>query len=326
MNTVRNDLKTGHIRNLYVLTGTEDYLRRLYCDKLAAAILPEEDTMNKAVYDGSKADPMEVLDFALTLPFLAEHRLIIMNDSGWLKSAGTFADHIEEIPDTTYMIFMEKDTDKRNKLFRYIEEHGHIAVFEAMKEQDTVSFIANRLKSHQLLITEDNAMLMISQCGNDLTALSNEIDKIAAYCYGQTEVTREDILTMTSVMSQGQMFKMVDAIVAGNKKQAMKLYRDLLMDQTNPGTILYNLINNFYQFSMILRLNKKGLSPVEIGSQLKMNSYVVTKFLKVSSKTSIDKVTAAVDYGIELENRVKTGNMIDTMAVELFLNSQCTER
>ena len=322
MYTIRDNLKTGALKRFYVLTGTEDYLRRLYLGKLSQAILPEDDTMNKMVFDGNKTDPNEVIDAAMTLPFLAEHRLIILSDTGFLKSSSPIADHIDEFPETTYILFFEKDCDSRNKLYKYVEKEGHIAVFEQLRDSDVVSFIANRLQRFGLRISDQDARFLVEQNGNDLTALSNEIDKLSAYCDGREAVTAEDIRALTAVLSQGQMFRMIDAIVAGNRKQTMALYRELLMDQTAPVAILRNLINNFYQFSLVMRLSRKGLSAFDIGQQVKISSGAVSRFLKASRNTNLDRVTDAVEYGRELESRIKNGDLQDRIAVEMFLTRQ----
>ena len=319
MNTIRNDLKTGNLRRFYALTGTEDYLRRLYLGKLSQALVPEENSMNRVIFDGKQTDPVEVIDAAMSAPFLGERRLIILSDTGFLKSSNLIADRIAEFPETTYVLFFEKECDSRNKLFKYVEKEGHVANFEPMRDTDTVSFIANRLQRYGLRISETDAKFLVEQCGNDLTALANELDKIASYCDGREAVTAEDIRALTPTLSQGQMFRMIDAIVAGNRRQAMSLYRDLLLDQTPAVVILRNLINNFYNFSMVMRLSRKGLSAFEIGQQARLPSGAVSRFLKAARSASIERVTAAVEYGRNLESKVKNGDLQDRVAVEMFL-------
>jgi DNA polymerase-3 subunit delta len=319
MNTIRNDLKTGNLRRFYALTGTEDYLRRLYLGKLSQALVPEENSMNRVIFDGKQTDPVEVVDAAMSAPFLGERRLIILSDTGFLKSSNLIADRIAEFPETTYVLFFEKECDSRNKLFKYVEKEGHVANFEPLRDTDTVSFIANRLQRYGLRISEADAKFLVEQCGNDLTALANELDKIASYCDGREAVTAEDIRALTPTLSQGQMFRMIDAIVAGNRRQAMSLYRDLLLDQTPAVVILRNLINNFYNFSMVMRLSRKGLSAFEIGQQARLPSGAVSRFLKAARGASIERVTAAVEYGRNLESKVKNGDLQDRVAVEMFL-------
>ena len=275
--------------------------------------------MNRVIFDGKQTDPVEVVDAAMSAPFLGERRLIILSDTGFLKSSNLIADRITEFPETTYVLFFEKECDSRNKLFKYVEKEGHVANFEPLRDTDTVSFIANRLQRYGLRISEADAKFLVEQCGNDLTALANELDKIASYCDGREAVTAEDIRALTPTLSQGQMFRMIDAIVAGNRRQAMSLYRDLLLDQTPAVVILRNLINNFYNFSMVMRLSRKGLSAFEIGQQARLPSGAVSRFLKAARGASIERVTAAVEYGRNLESKVKNGDLQDRVAVEMFL-------
>ena len=167
MRTIRDDLQSGNLRRIYVLTGTEDYLRRVYLSRLSRALLPEDDTMNRTVFEGNKADPMEVLEAAVTLPFLAERRLIIIRDSGWLKSSCALADHLDEIPETTYFLFSEKECDKRNRLYKYAEENGHIATFEPLQEKDAAAFAANMLKRLGFAISDADAKLLADMCPSE---------------------------------------------------------------------------------------------------------------------------------------------------------------
>ena len=68
--------------------------------------------MNYAHYEGKNINVREVIDLAETLPFFAERRLIVFEDTGFFKSAGAeLADYIKDMPDTTYFIFVENEVD-----------------------------------------------------------------------------------------------------------------------------------------------------------------------------------------------------------------------
>lgn len=46
MKTIDNDIKTGQLKQVYLLYGEEQYLIRQYRDKLKKAMVAEDDTMN----------------------------------------------------------------------------------------------------------------------------------------------------------------------------------------------------------------------------------------------------------------------------------------
>ena len=52
MKNLNEDLKTGNIKQAYLLYGEEAYLKKQYRDRLTKAVLPEGDTVNYAHYEG----------------------------------------------------------------------------------------------------------------------------------------------------------------------------------------------------------------------------------------------------------------------------------
>ena len=121
MKSLNEDLKTGQLNNVYLLYGEEAYLKKQYKDKLRNALVSPDDNMNYAYYEGKGININEVIDLAETLPFFAERRLIVLEDTGLFKSASPeLADYIKEMPDTTSMIFVETEVDKRGKLYKSV--------------------------------------------------------------------------------------------------------------------------------------------------------------------------------------------------------------
>ena len=70
MNGLNEDIKTGQLKQAYLLYGEEAYLRQQYKEKLMKALNPEEDTMNVATYEGKGVEVKEIIDLCETMPFL----------------------------------------------------------------------------------------------------------------------------------------------------------------------------------------------------------------------------------------------------------------
>ena len=89
MKTIDEDIRSGNLKQIYLLYGTEDYLKRQYRDKLKNALTAAgEDSgmggmlsggdgdMNFNRFEGKDINPKQVIDLAETLPFFAERRVI----------------------------------------------------------------------------------------------------------------------------------------------------------------------------------------------------------------------------------------------------------
>ena len=87
MKSLNEDIKTGQWKPVYLLCGEEAYLKKQYKDRITKAILPEGDTVNYAYYEGKGINPGELIDLAETMPFFAERRLIVVENSGFFKNA-----------------------------------------------------------------------------------------------------------------------------------------------------------------------------------------------------------------------------------------------
>lgn len=86
MQNLNKDIKEHTFKPIYLLFGEEAFLKNSYKNRLKEAILGE-DTMNYARFEGKGLDVDELIRLADTMPFFAEQRLILVEDSGFFKSA-----------------------------------------------------------------------------------------------------------------------------------------------------------------------------------------------------------------------------------------------
>ena len=67
-------------------------MKKSYKNRLREAIT-QGDSMNYNYYEGKGMNVNEIISLSDTMPFFAEKRLILMEDSGWFKG-GTGADEM----------------------------------------------------------------------------------------------------------------------------------------------------------------------------------------------------------------------------------------
>ena len=148
MKSLNEDLKTGQLNNVYLLYGEEAYLKKQYRDKLRNAMISPDDNMNYAHYEGKGINVKEVIDLAETLPFFADRRVIIMENTGFFKtSSEELAEYIKEIPETTAIIFVEAEIDKRGKLYKAVQKKGRAVELGRQDEGTLLRWIAGRICS-----------------------------------------------------------------------------------------------------------------------------------------------------------------------------------
>ena len=123
MAVINEHIKNESYAPVYLLYGDETYLVNQYRDKLLSAVTDREDNMNFAKFAGEKIDPMEIIGFCETMPFFADRRVVLAEETGlFKKSCEEFAERIKELPDTSLILFVESEIDKRNKLYKTWEK------------------------------------------------------------------------------------------------------------------------------------------------------------------------------------------------------------
>lgn len=322
MKRIVQDIKSGQFCNVYLLYGEEAYLRRQYRDNLRKALVPEEDTMNCSVFSGKDTNINEVIDLAGTMPFFAERRVIIVENSGLFKAAANdrLLALLKNMPETSYLIFVEEEVDKRGKLYKAVAAKGYAALCEVQDEATLKKWIMGLLKKENKMITADALTLLLDKTGANMETIRREVEKLVCYKYEDEGITAQDVEELCTVQIQNRIFEMVEAVAAKNQKAALSLYYDLLALKEAPMKILALIARQFNMLLQVKEMKKKGYPENEIAQRTGLNAYFLKKkYIPQAAQFKLYQLEAALRECVEAEERVKTGKMADTLSVELII-------
>ena len=320
MKTIDNDIKMGLLKNVYLLYGTEDYLKRQYRDKLKHALVEPDDTMNFSAYEGKDINPKELIDLSETLPFFKEKRMILVENSGFFKnSCDDLAEYMSQVPESTCFVFVEEEVDKRSKLFKAASRAGSAVEFETPKEDMLVRWILGRIQREGKKITQSVMQLFLSKTGSDMENIDKELEKLICYTLDKTEISAADVEAICTGQTENKIFEMIDAISAKNQKKALDLYYDLLALKEAPMRILFLIARQFQNLLLIKSMSAKGYPAVSIAKTAGMPSFAVQKNLRQAGAFKINQLKEAIEDCGQAEEDVKTGRMADQLAVELLI-------
>lgn len=321
MKRIAQDIKSGKFGSLYLLYGEEAYLRRQYRDNLKKALIPEDDTMNCSVYSGKDINAGEVADLAGTMPFFAERRVIIVENSGWFKGGNEqIAALVKALPDTTCMIFVEEEVDKRGKLFKAVTTNGYAALCEMQDEATLRKWVMGLLKKENKLITPDALNLLLEKTGTNMENIRREVEKLVCYRYYEEGITAADVEELCITQIQNQIFDMVEAVAQKKQRQALNLYYNLLALKEAPMKILALIARQFNMLLQVKEMKSKGYQESEIAKQTGLNPYFLKKkYIPQAAQFKMPQLEAALRTCVEAEETVKTGRMPDVLSVELII-------
>lgn len=308
------------MKQIYLLFGEEGYLKRQYRDRLTRAMLPEGDTMNYACYEGKGIEIREVIDLAETMPFFAERRLIVFENSGFFKSGGTdLADYIKELPETTSFLFVENEVDKRSKLYKAVKAKGRAVELGFQDEATLKRWVAGLIRKENRQVSEQTIVYFLNKIGTDMENITKELEKLFCYTFGRDSITKEDVDAVCVTQITNHIFEMVDAVAQKKQRRALELYYDLLALKEPPMRILFLMIRQYRLLLQVKGLLKAGYGRKEIASKAGLQPFVAGKYMDQAKHFPGRELRAIMEEGAELEQSVKTGRLTDHLAVELFL-------
>ena len=320
MKTIEEDIKTGNFKQVYLLYGEEGYLKKQYRDKLKAAMAAPDDTMNFTAYEGKDTSPRELIDLAETLPFFADRRVILVENSGFFKNAcDDLAEYMEQIAPSTHFIFVEEEVDKRGRMYKNVKKAGKIVEFATQSEELITRWILGRLKREGKNITGNVMQLFLSKTGTDMGNIDRELEKLICYTLGRDVITAEDVESITTEQTTNKIFDMVNAIAEHNQKKALDLYYDLLALKEPPMRIMYLISRQFQILFNIRDMSSKGLDNNTMAQKAGVPPFAVRRNVTQAKGFTMAQLKQALRDGVEFEEAVKTGRMDDQMAVEVFI-------
>lgn len=343
MSTIQESLRTKEYARAYLIYGQEAYLRRYYKNALRTALVAEGDTLNYSYFEGKDINASEVMAQLSTMPFMAEHRVVIVENSGWFAVSGKggdkenagetdgltdsvkgscpeeLIDAVKKLEEDVIVIFVEEKPDKRAKLFKAVSSAGIAEEFGEQSETMVGRWLINQAGAAGLKMSPDTAMYLMTEAGRDMTLLENEFKKLSAYCMDRGAITRADVDEVCTHQITNRIFDMITAISAGRTKEAMALYGDLLILREAPFHILALLVRQYNQMLTVKDGLERGHSPKIIEEKTGIKDWLVRKFADLCRRVSMEDIVYSLKACASTDEDIKKGNTSDSLGVELLI-------
>lgn len=320
MQQLIQDLKNQTYKSMYLLYGEEDYLRKQYRDKLKEALVSPDDTMNYHYYEGKDINVGEIIDLAETMPFFADRRVIILENSGLCKSGGdALAEYLKQPAESVVIILVETQVDKRSRLFKVIKEQGRASEFIAQNEQTLKRWVASLAKQDNKKISEATVEYFLEKTGTDMANIRTEWEKLVCFAMDKEIVEVSDIDAVCTQRVSNRIFDMVAAIAEKRQKEALDMYHDLLTLKEPPMGILALIARQFNLMLQVKELQQKGMGGRQIADKVGLAPFIVQKYERQASRFKMRELKEALSACVEADEAVKSGRLNDVLSIELLI-------
>lgn len=255
-------LAAGRVQPLYLLVGCEGYLRdaaaRSIADVALSGTLLRE--FNESSFSLLSDHPVSAIAAAEQLPMMSERRVVKIRDFAKLRETDedTIIRYLDRPVDSTVLIFVAEDLDKRKKLTKALLGSCTVVEFAEVKDGEAKAWAKGRLK--ELNTTADDRVLsnIVRLVGCSLQTLNSELEKLAAAAIDTHRITGEMVDDLIDRSRELSNFDLGDQLVAGDHARALETLHRLLDDDVAPVMLLGLIASNYHRLALAKELLNRG--------------------------------------------------------------------
>ncbi|MBA2278877.1 DNA polymerase III subunit delta [Candidatus Saccharibacteria bacterium] len=297
------------------LTGSNDFLRKIALQKIKADFVKNHGDFGLENIHSGEVELGRLLESVASLPFLAQRRMIILDDPSSNKLLGEKIEQfLDAIANTTDLIMVERKFDKRLTLYKVLKKRTDYREYLDLDEHGLARWLSMEATQRGGELNSSDAHYLIQRAGSNQMGLSNELDKLLSY---EPTISKGTIDLLIEPLPQSSVFHLLDAAFAGNHKKALELYDDQRNQQVEPQAIMGMLAWQLHVIAVV-KFNEKEGADI-IAKEAKLNPYVVRKTLNLTRNLSQKAVKELVSRALALDVSLKTENIDADDAVQHFL-------
>lgn len=287
---------------VYLLYGEEKYDLYKFVDKIKSGFDKLEIGVN--LFNITKENINELESISSTVTFFGGNKLIIIKDTNLKFDIKKITSNVDK--EDIYLI-IEDSVDKRTSEYKELSKNSEVKEFKHLNEKEMINYIMSTLKMYKLNISYNDAEYMVNVCGEDKSNNINELKKLVAFLNVGDTVTKEVIDKICVKTFNSKIFDMLDCAVNKDKKKAIYLLEELLM-QKEPAIkisiMLYKQIKQMYMIKFLKQQNVK-----DINSMLGIHPFAFAKLNKASEGYTLEYLRKLIDKFDKYDAKTKIGEM-----------------
>lgn len=247
---------------IYVLMGEEPFFIDQITDLLIENVIEESaKDFDQLVLYGGDTDAGTIINAARRFPMMGEKQLVVIKEAQQLKDFDQLAIYMKQPMPSTILVINHKykKIDGRKAVATTAEQNGILFESKKIPDYKMPAFITSLLQEKQLGIDEKGAQMLTDYLGNDLSRLTQELDKMSIILAdkGTTRVTPELIEENIGISKEYNVFELLKALSVKDILKANRIADYFAKNpKNNPIQMTLPIIFNYFSNLLICYYSK----------------------------------------------------------------------
>jgi len=308
-NDILQDLKKRNYQPIYFLMGEESYFIDVITDYIAQHVLQEsEKAFNQTILYGKDTDIATIINTSKRFPMMSEYQVVIVKEAQMLNNIDDLIYYAESPLKSTILVinYKYKSLDKRKRLYKVLQDKGVIFSSDKLYDDKVPGWISSYLAPKNITIDLKAAVLITEFLGNDLSKISNELEKlIITLPENSNNITADQIEKNIGISKDYNNFELHKALSQKNVLKANRIINYFDKNQkSNPISVTISSL--YYYFSKVLTYHfTKDKSRKNLASALRVNPFFIPEYELAARNYSAAKVVQIISLLREYDLKSK---------------------
>jgi DNA polymerase-3 subunit delta len=295
--------------------------------------------LNTTRLDGRQASEDDLFSAANSMPFLAERRVVILsNPFARIQSDAArkrFLAFLNGLPESTALVLVVEDefvrkgkewdwkslsATKTQWMRKWIGEVGKRADYRPCRlpqMNEMSEWVRKEARRIGGQFTPEAAKSLVNHVGNDTRMASLEVEKLLVFVDFKRPVEIEDVEDLTAQGGQADVFNMVDALAAGDARQALgQLHR--LLETQEPLSLFGMVVRQFRLLIQARELLDEGRGG-QVKDEMHLAGFVADKLVAQVRRFTMPQLEDIYHRLLLLDEALKTSQMPSDLALDTFV-------
>lgn len=314
---ILTDAKAGKYSPVYFLQGEEVYFIDVISDYIEAhALTDAERGFNQVVVYGKEATMATILTHARRFPMMAQFQVVIVKEAQEIQDlnkdigAKLLLEYLKQPVPSTVLVFCHKhkSLDKRRELGKNIEKLATSLTSKKLYDNQLPDFMSEYAKERNIAIDDQAVRALCEFVGNDLSRLTNEMDKLTISLKPGETITAERVMQQVGVSKEYNIFELQKAILQRNSLNVAKIVNYFESNtKKNPVIPMVAYLYSFFS-KVLLASQSADKSEKGLASALKVSPYVIRDYSLALQQFSSDKLLRNISLLKEADLKLKGVN------------------
>lgn len=315
------------MNQIYLFCGTEELIIKNKIDKLLKNM--QNDAIDTTSYDLEETNVSDVIQDAITMPFMCEHKIIIVKNPIFLSAQKsdvphnikTFADYIDHPMTTTTLIIDATNIklDERKELVKKLLKVAEVSETKELTPIEEEGWLKRQFALEGIDIKDDVVKLFFNRIGRNLLNAKNEVEKLVNYVNGRKIITAKDVVEVVTKELEQETFALTNAILEKDKEKIITTYQELIKGGKDSTQLLSMIARSMMDNLVVNHLLMAGYSQNDVANCVGVSSGRAYYMIKNAKVFHLELIQDRITQLAEIDYKIKTGQVEAMTGLELFL-------